>query len=291
MKALSVDSDPDGGYLVRPEVSSEIVKKVFESSPVRELASVQTISSDALEIIEDLDEAASGWVGERQARSETDTPQIKKIVIPAHELYANPKASQKLLDDAQVNIESWLQEKVSSKFARDEATAFVTGNGVLKPMGFLSYAAGTGFNQVEQVNSGDANLVTDDGLLDLQGALKEDYQANATWLLKRSTLTAIRKLKDGDDNYVWQPGIANGVPSLILGKPYRLANDMPAVAANALSIAYGDFKMGYQIVDRVGIRVLRDPYTAKPYILFYTTKRVGGAVKNFEAIKIQKIAA
>jgi len=292
IKALSVDSDPDGGYTVTPQVSAAVVKKVFESSPLRQLASVETISTDSLEILEDLDEASSGWVGEQQARTETNTPTLKKISIPVHELYAMPKATQKLLDDSAWNMEAWLADHVSRKFARDEATAFISGSGVLKPRGIITYASGTAFEQIEQVISGHATLFTSDGLIDLQGALKEDYQANASWLMQRASMTAIRKLKNAvSGDYLWQPGLQANQPDLLLGKPVYLAADMEAQAAGKLAAAYGDFREGYQIVDRIGIRVIRDVFTAKPFVLFYTTKRVGGGVKNFEALKLQKISA
>lgn len=290
-KALSVGSDPDGGYLVRPEISDEIVKKVFESTPIRQIASVQTISTDALELGTDLDEVASGWVGETQPRSATNTPKVGMRRIPVHELYAQPQATQKLLDDAAIDIESWLSEKVAEKFSRDEAYAFVNGDGVHKPRGFLSYPAGSNDQQIEQINSGDNSAVTFDGMMDLEGALKSAYRNNAVFLMRRKTLAEVRKLKDGNGQYLWQPGLQVGQPSLLMGYPYFEAADMPQLAGGALPIAFGDFRAGYQIVDRIGIRVLRDPFTAKPYVLFYTTKRVGGDVKNFEAIKLLKIAA
>ena len=288
MKALSVDSDADGGFLVTPEMSSEIVKKVFESSPMRALASVQTISTDALDILEDLDEVESGWVTERQNRSNTGTPQLKMVKIPVHEIYASPLATQKMLDDASINVEQWLQQKIADKFSRDEATAFVRGDGMGKPKGILSYSAGDGFGLIEQVVSGSAANITADGLIDLQNALKEAYQGNASWIMKRQTVKEVRKLKDLQGRYLWEPGLVPGNPDMLLGKPLYQANDMDAVGANKLAVGYGDFKAGYQIVDRIGIRVLRDPYSAKPFVMFYTTKRVGGGVKNFEAIKLGK---
>lgn len=287
-KALSVDSDPDGGMLVMPEMSAEIVKKVYESSPLRQLASVQVIGTDSLELIEDLDEAGSEWVGETASRATTDTPQFNKVVIFTHELSAKPKASQKILDDANVNIESWIASKVAEKFARDEATAFITGNGVGKPMGLASYASGTSFGQIEQVVSGSAAALTADGLIDLFYSLKDAYLANAAFGMQRASVKAVRKLVDQNDQYLWQPGLQSGQPDSLLGKPLYQAADLAAIGANNLPVAFGDFRAGYQIVDRFGIRVLRDPYSSKPYIEFYTTKRVGGAVKNFEAIKLQK---
>lgn len=290
-KAMSVDSDADGGFLVSPELSSEIVKKVFESSPVRQLASVQSISTDSFEILEDLDEASSGWVGETQTRSETNTPTVKKIIIPAHELHASPKASQKVLDDAAINLEAWLQEKVSSKFARDEATAFISGNGVGKPKGILDYGSGDGFGLIERVATAANNALTGDDLIDLQTALKEPYQNNATFLINRARVGGIRKLKGNTSgDYLWQPGLGGGIPPMLLGRPVMYASDLPsAITATTDTVIYGDFKAGYQVVDRVGVRVLRDPFTAKPHVLFYTTKRVGGGVKNFEALKVLRI--
>lgn len=285
---LSTDSNPDGGYLVRPELSAMVVKKVFESSPMREICGQAAISTMVLDIVEDLDEAASGWVGENGARSATNTPQLKQVSIPVHELHASPKATQSLLDDAMWNVEAWLAGKVAEKFGRDEATAFVTGTGVNKPRGFAAYANGTSFGTIEQVVSGHATLLQADGLFSLQNALKEPYQANAMWLLQRVTVSSLRKLKDGTGRYIWQPGLTESAPGTILGRPYRMAADVAAEGAGNLAIAYGDFKQGYLIVDRIGVRVLRDPFTSKPNVLFYTTKRVGGDVVNFEAIKLGK---
>lgn len=290
-KALAVGSDPDGGYLAPTTTAAGIVKKIFETSPIRSVAAVMEIGSDRVEFLVDKDEAGSGgWVAETGVRTETATPQLAKHTIQVHEQYAEPRASQKLLDDAAIDAEAWLMEKVAEKFARTENAAFVTGDGAGKPRGFLTYPAGTGWEEIEQVSSGAAGGLTADGLIDLQNALKTAYQANAAWLMKRATVREIRKLKDLDGQYLWQPGLGQGEPALLLGHPIVMADDMPAVAANALAVAYGDFRSGYQIVDRIGIRVLRDPFTAKPQVKFYTTKRVGGDVVNFEAIKLQKIA-
>lgn len=291
VKALSTGSDPDGGYLVTPEMSSEIVKKVYESSPMRQLASVVSISSNQFEIIEDLGEFDASWVGETGTRSESNTSELKKLVLPVHEIFAKPKATQQMLDDAGLNVEAWIAEKVSDKFARSEATAFISGNGVGKPRGILSYASGTtGWNDLQQVVSGSAAAFTADGLLDLVYSLKAPYKANAKFLMKRASVAAVRKLKDSQNQYLWAPGIEAGQPDMLLGFGIVEADDMEAIAANALVAAFGDFKAGYQIVDRIGIRTLRDPFSSKPYVEFYTTKRVGGGVKNFEAIKIQKLS-
>ncbi len=292
-KALSVGSDPDGGYTVRPEVSNEIIKSITETTPMRQLARVISISSDSFEQMKRTDPAATGgWVGETEARAETAAPKLGILNIPAHEQYAEPHATQKLLDDSAINIEAWLAEEIADIFRFTENTAFVSGDGVAKPRGILTYAAGTGADQIQQVISGHATLVTADGLIDVQDALKEGYQPNASWLMRRSTVSAIRKLKDAtNEQYLWQPGLQAGTPDMLLGASITKGADMPAVGAGALSICYGDFSRAYKIVDRIGIRVLRDPFTTKPFIKFYSTKRTGGAVVLHEAMKIQKISA
>ena len=290
-KDMSVGSDADGGYLVSPETATEITKKIWEQSPMRQLASVMTIGTDSLEILADLDEAEAAWVGETQARPKTGTPQLKKIVIPVNEIYANPAVTQKLLDDAAVNIEAWLADKVRDLFSRKENTAFVSGDGVLKPKGILAYDSGTGFGQIERVETAANNAVTGDDYMNLQMALQEGYQGNASFMMNRLQIGVIRKLKDATNGqYLWQPGLQAGVPNVFLGRPVYMAPDLPAsIVASGDHVIYGDFKAGYQIVDRFGIRVLRDPYTAKPYVLFYTTKRVGGGVKDFNALKVLRI--
>jgi len=292
MKALSVGSDPDGGYVVNPDMSGRIVQKVFETSPMRAYASIQVISSDALEGLFDLNEASSGWVGETEARAETNTPAIGKWRIPVHELYAKPKATQKLLDDASINMEAWLAGKVAEKFARDESAAFVSGNGINKPRGFLTYAAGTtnpGTIERFKTTVSSAFAANPNGLdkvIDALYALKAPYRANATFFMTRAVTALARKLKDSDGQYQWQPSNQAGQPATLLGYPVAAFEDMEALANGSLSMAVADMREAYQIVDRIGIRTLRDPYSAKPYVEFYTTKRVGGDVVNFEAIKL-----
>lgn len=292
-KALSVSGDgTEGGYLVTPQISERIVQIVRETSPMRALASVETISSDTLELIEDTGEMAASWVAETGARAETNTPLFGKRVIETHEIFAQPQATQKLIDDASINIEEWVATKIAEKFARLEGTAFVTGDGSGKPTGVLSYTAGTSWGQIQQLTSATTGAIETDDLIKLFYALKDEYAKNATFLMNRSTVQAMRLLKDGTtDQYVWQPGLSLGTPDTLLGVPVALASDMPAVSANNLAIAVGDFKRGYLIVDRAGIRILRDPYTAKPFVRFYTTKRVGGEVVDFDAIKILKVKA
>lgn len=296
-KALSVGSDPDGGYLVHPDMSGRITARIYETSPVRAYASVQVISTDALEGVIDNDEISSGWVNETEARAVTDTPEVGTWRIPVHEMYAKPQATQKLLDDASINIEQWLSGKVADHFSRKENTAFVTGSGVGQPRGFMTYddwtTAGTfEHGKIEQFDtgvSGDFAAAPNglDTLITALYALKMQYRQNATWFMNRSTLGAARLEKDSNGAYVWAPG-AVGQPSTFFGYPVADFEDMADIAASSLSIAVGDLRAAYQIVDRVGIRTLRDPYSNKPYVQFYTTKRVGGDVVNFEALKIIK---
>lgn len=295
VKAMQVGVDSDGGYLVTPDMTGRMVRRLFDMSPIRSIASVQAISSDALEGIEDRDEAAAGWVGETAARSDTGTPTVGKYRIEAMEMYAQPKATQKLLDDAAVNVEAWLGDKVVDKFARLEGGAFCVGNGVGKPQGFAAYTTAAtadssrAWGVLEHistgVNSDFAASNPADILFDLEMAFKPGYLNNASWVTRRSVIVKVRKFKGSDNNYLWQPGLQAGRPATLIGYPIVMAEDMPALAAASLSMALGDFREGYQIVDRLGVRVLRDPFTDKPYVKFYTTKRTGGAVLNFEAIK------
>jgi HK97 family phage major capsid protein len=289
-KALSVGSDPDGGYVVDPDTSGRIIKKIFETSPVRQYASVQVISTDALEGLRDLDETTFGWVGETSSRVETSTPQLEKWRIPVHEMYAEPRATQKLVDDMAIDLEGWLADKVADKFARAENTAFVNGTGVDQPRGFLTYPAGsTNPGQVLQKTTGaNGAFAADpdgaDALITMIHSLKSQYRANGVFAMNRTTLGAVRLLKDSQGRMLWQPSLAAGMPSTLLGYPLASFEDMPDyTTTDAQAIIFADFSEFYQVVDRLGIRTLRDPYTAKPYIKYYSTKRVGGDVANFEA--------
>lgn len=300
VKAMSVGSDAEGGYLVTPDTSGRMVKKIFETSDIRQIADVQVISSDKLEGDEDLDEAGAGWVGETQSRGDTDTPDLGAWEIPVHEMYAQPKATQKLLDDASVDVEAWLGDKVGQRFGRLENAAFVTGNGVRKPKGFAAYETalddGTGvdWGKIGHVLSGGAGAFASsnpaDRIHDLIGALKSAYLNGARFVTKRTVITAIRKFKDGQGQYLWQPSLVMGEPEQLAGFAVTRAEDIPALAAGSLSLFFGNFNEGYQIVDRQGTRVLRDPFTNKPFVKFYSTRRVGGGVVNFEAIKAMKFA-
>ena len=301
-KALIAGSDPDGGYLLPESTVGRMVSKIWEQSTMRRLASVQTIGTDKIEGIVDDDEADAGWVSELGTRSDSDTPKVGKWEIQAHEMYAMPKISQKLIDDAATDVEGWLAGKVADKFARVEGAGFTTGNGVGKPRGLFSYTtAATGddtrawgiFEHVKTGTNGAFNSTTKaDPLMDLEGAFKPQYLQNAQWLMRREARTAIRKLKGAtSDLYLWEPGMQVGIPDKLNGYPVNVDQYVPALATDSLSIALGDFKEAYQIIDRIGVRTLRDPYTAKPYVVFYSTKRTGGGAINFEAVKFLKFAA
>lgn len=291
-KALSVGSGPDGGYLVTTQMSKKIIKTINEKSPIRQLATVMQISTDSLDIIEDYNRAEAAWTAETTPVVDTATPQLGKKNIAVFELYAQPKATQKLIDDAAIDIEDWLVGKLIDIFSFKENESFITGDGHGKPRGLLSYDNGNFWGQIEQINSGiDANISAE-AIFALYFALKEVYVSRATFLTHRSVLHKIRQLKDKiSGQYLWSPGLTIGCPSTLLGVPVMQSSDMPIAAKDSLSLILADFKAAYTIVDRIGIRVLRDPFTDKPYVKFYATKRVGGSVANYEAIKIMKLAA
>lgn len=284
-KALSIAVDADGGFLVPQEISKKVIKLAQEISPMRQLASVEEISTDSLDIIEDFNLATASWSAtESAAVVETATPQIGRKTILVNELYAQPKATQRLIDDNQFNAESWLIEKLAEIFAKTENSTFINGDGIGKPKGFLTYT------DIGTINSGVSAAVTADSVVRLVYSLKEDYMANATFLMNRQTVQQVRLLKDTTNNYIWNPSFVSGKDDTLFGIPVKQAVDMPVPAASVNAIVLADFKKAYQIVDRFGIRILRDPYTEKPFVKFYATKRVGGDVVCKDAIKFLKLA-
>lgn len=300
-KAMSAGSDPDGGYLLPHSTAGRMVTKLFEQSVMRRLADVQTLSANKAEGIVDNDEADAGWVSELGTRSDSGTPQVGKWEIEAEEMYAMPKASQRILDDAATDVEGWLAKKVADKFARVEGAAFCTGTGVGQPRGLFSYTtAATGddtrawgtFEHIVTGASGAFHTTKADPLQDMLGAFKDQYLQRAQWLMRREVRTALRKMKEAtSDRYLWEPSLQAGQPDRLLGYAVNIDQNVPAIAADSLSLAFGDFAEAYQIVDRLGVRTLRDPYTAKPYVVFYTTKRTGGGAINSEAVKFLKFSA
>ena len=295
-KAMSVGSNPDGGYLVPAELEHEIGRRLAAISPIRAIASVREISGSVYKKPFMTAGPAAGWVGETDARAQTASPTLDALSFPAMELYAMPAATPTLLDDAAVNIDEWIAAEVELTFAMQEGAAFVNGDGTNKPKGFLSntlvaesaWAWGKiGYTLTGVAGAWPASNASD-VLIDTIYALKAGYRQNANWVMNRKTQAAIRKLKDADGNYLWQPPASPGSRAMLMGFPLVEAEDMPDIGADATPIAFGDFSRGYLVVDRAGVRVLRDPYSAKPYVLFYTTKRVGGGVQDFDAIKLLK---
>lgn len=299
--AARTDSDPDGGYVVPDQMEQTIDRVLSTVSAIRGIASVITISSGSYKKLVGQGGATAGWVGERQTRTETNTPTLAELAFQPMELYANPAATQTLLDDARVPIEQWLADEVSITFAEKEGLAFVSGDGVLQPRGFASYTmiadASYAWGKIGYTVSGIAAALSDsshngaDAITDLVYSLKQGYRTNARFVMNRKTQAAVRKLKSKTEElYLWQPSIQAGQPATILGYPVTDDDNLADIGASTYPIWFGDFRRGYLIVDRAGIRVLRDPFTNKPYVHFYTTKRVGGGVQNFEAIKALKIA-
>lgn len=293
-KAMLAGDDANGGYFLPPPAVGRIIKRIFEVSPVRSVASVISISGPALEGITDNDEAGCGWVGETETRSDTTTPKIGKYRLEAFEMYAQPKVSQTLLDDSAVDVEGWLGNKVASKMARLEGTAFVNGTGVGQPRGFNTYPTATtdddtrawGTIQFVKTGTNGGFGTNGDVLFDLIAAFRPFYLQNAKWGMRRETIAALRKLKGSvNADYLWQPGLQQGQPDRLLGYDIINMQDLPALSTNTQSLWLADWAEFYTVVDRMGIRVLRDPYTDKPNVKFYTTRRVGGGVLNFEAGK------
>jgi HK97 family phage major capsid protein len=299
VKAMSVGSNPDGGYLVPAEVETEIGRRLAQVSPIRAIAGVREMSASVYKKPFMTAGPAVGWVGETASRTQTNAPTLDELSFPAAELYAMPAATPSLLEDAAVNVDEWLAAEVEQAFAEQEGTAFVTGDGSNKPKGFLSYTnianASWEWGKLGYVASGAAGDWPEedpsDVLVDLIYALRAGYRQNGNFVMNRKTQAAIRKFKDASGNYLWQPPASLNARASLMTFPVIEAEDMPDIAANSYSIAFGDFRRGYLVVDRQGVRVLRDPYSAKPYVLFYTTKRVGGGVQDFNAIKLLKFAA
>lgn len=293
--ALTTQSDPDGGYFVPTQMEGTIDRVLGTMSAMRGLARKINISTDEYKKLVNMGGTTSGWVGEEDSRPTTDGPTIREILINVHEIYAQPLSTQKALDDSAINIEQWLADEVATEFAEQEGAAFITGNGVKKPRGILSYNtvanASYAWGSLGYVVTGHAtNFASSDpadALIKLFYSLKQGYRSNASFLTSDAVMETIRMMKDGNDNYLWAPPTVD-MPARILGKPVHTDDNMNELGANAFPVAFGDWTRGYLIADRVGIRVLRDPFTQKPYIKFYTTKRVGGGVVNFEAIKLLK---
>ena len=296
-KSMSVDSDPDGGYATSPQLSAQIRLRAVQVSTMRRDSGSQALTdSDTFEepVVTNLPDAE--WVGEKEARPGTNTPSMAKTTIPTNELYCNPPVSQRLLDSSKYNVGQMRVNRIGRKFGKKEGAAFVSGDGIKKPKGFLSYTLSTSdddsrtWGELQYGVSGDASTILPDALIDFVGKLAPEYRGNARWRFSRTTEAVISKLKDSQNQYLWYRSIAAGQPSTLLGYPISIDDDMPAVAANAFPIALGDWREGYCVVDAKNMTILRDPYTNKPYVHFYTVQRVGGGVLDFDAIKTLKIS-
>jgi HK97 family phage major capsid protein len=297
-KALNTAMAGEGGYLVDPETAATIKGVLHATASIRAIASVVTVESSSFDVLVDHGDFGSGWATEAGAQTETTTPIIDRIPVRLHELSAMPKASQRLLDDSAFDIEGWLAGRIAAKFARAEAAAFINGDGTDKPRGFLTHTkvaeANWSWNNLGYIATGAngdfAAVNAADAIVDLVYALNATYRANATFVMNSKTAGAVRKMKDADGRFLWSDGLASGEPARLMGYPVLVAEDMPDIAAGAYAIAFGDFAAGYTIAERPDMRVLRDPFSAKPHVLFYATKRVGGAVSDFKAIKLLRFA-
>lgn len=293
--ALNKGQAAEGGFLAPVEWDRTITDKLVLISPMRQIATVQNISTAGFSKLFNLKGTASGWVGETTARPETNTATFASVTYTTGEIYANPAATQQMLDDAEVDLEAWLAGEVQQEFAKQEGAAFVNGDGVNKPRGFLRYAAGNSnlhpYGAIGEVGSGAAGAVNSDAIINLIYDLPSAFTGGARFVMNRNTESAIRKLKDGQGNYLWQPSFQAGAPATLAGYSITEMPDMPNVAAGAFPIAFGNFAQAYLVIDRVGVRVLRDPYTNKPYVSFYTTKRVGGGLLNPEPLRLMKVDA
>lgn len=297
-KALSTAVSADGGFLVDPQTSATISSVLRGAASIRAIANVVQVESTAYDVLIDHTDIGAGWANETTATSATGTPLIDRISIPLHELSALPKASQRLLDDSAFDVESWLAGRIADKFSRAESLSFISGDGIDKPTGFLTHttvadAAWTWGNlgYVATGTAGDFNAIDQaDAIVDLVYALSAQYRANASFVMNSKTAGAVRKMKDVDGRFLWSDGLAAGEPARLMGYPVLIAEDMPDIALDAMAMAFGDFGAGYTVAERPDLRILRDPFSAKPHVLFYATKRVGGDVSDFAAIKLLKFA-
>ncbi len=294
-KAMSTAVAADGGYLVDPETSQTIQSVLSGAASIRQVANLVTVEATSYDVLIDHTDVGTGWSGETSV-SETGTPSIDRISIPLFELSALPKVSQRLLDDSAFDIEAWLAGRIADKFLRAEAAAFVNGNGSDKPTGFLTHTKvdndawvwdSLGYIATGTDGGFDVNN-PGDAVVDLVYALGAQYRANGTFVMNSKTAGSVRKIKDGDGRFMWADSLAAGEPARLMGYPVLIAEDMPDIASDSHAIAFGDFGAGYTIAERPDLRVLRDPFSAKPHVLFYATKRVGGDVSDFAAIKLLK---
>ena len=297
-KAMTTAVAADGGYLVDPQTAEAVKSVLVSTASIRAIAQVVQVEAASFDVLVDRSEVGSGWATETGAATETGTPVLERVSIPLHELSAMPKASQRLLDDSAFDVESWLAGKIATRFLRAESAAFVSGDGVDKPKGFLTAPkvanASWAWGSLGYVPSGAASDFAAthpaDCIINLVYALGAEYRANASFVMNSKTAGAVRKMKDADGRFLWSDGLAAGEPARLMGYAVLICEDMPDIAAGAHAIAFGDFRAGYTIAERPDLRILRDPFSAKPHVLFYASKRVGGDVTDYAAIKLLRFA-
>lgn len=299
LKSLTQGVPSDGGYAVPREIDAMIAAQLKKISPIRSIAQVVQTGTAGYRKLISLGGTASGWVSETAARPETASPKLAEVAPPSGELYANPSASQAMLDDAVFNLESWLANEIAGEFARAEGAAFINGSGTNQPKGFLAAPTSNAgdttrtYGTLQFLVSGNASgfdTAPELKLIDLVQSLKAGHRQGSVFVMNSATVAAVRKLKDGEGAFIWQPGLMDGQPSRLLGYPVIEAEDMPDIAAGAFPIAFGNFHNGYLIAERMATRILRDPFTNKPFVNFYATKRIGGQVLDSDAIKLLKIS-
>jgi len=298
-KGLSIGSEADGGYLVSPEMEMTLANRLREDSPVRALAKSIRITTSAFKRPFVKSGAGAGWTGETSSRPETSTPQLAELSFPAMELYAMPSATKQMLDDGAVDVGQWLIDELHTSFEEKETEAFISGDGLSAPKGILSYprqaSANPTFGNIGKVSTGVSggfdNAKPADCLYDIVHSVPQRYRKNGAFLMHRLTLSTVRRIKDENGDYIFQPRLSDGLEMRLLGYPVAECDSMPEVAANSASLVFGDFNRGYLIVDRQGVQIMRDPYSAKPYVLFYATKRVGGGVADFSALRVLVFSA
>lgn len=297
-KGMNTAVNAEGGFLVDPQTSDRIQSVLEAAGSIRSVASVVQIEANSFDVLVDHGELGSAWSTEAGSQAETSTPAIERVSIALHELSAMPKASQRLLDDSAFDVEGWLAQRIADRFAAAEADAFINGDGADKPKGFLTYPAVSAgsdvWGQIGYVATGSAGDFSGvdpaDAIVDLVYSLGAQHRSKATFVMNSKTAGAVRKMKDADGRFLWTDNIAQGEPPRLMGYPVLIAEKMPDIAADAFGIAFGDFSAGYTVAERPDLRVLRDPFSAKPHVLFYATKRVGGDVTDFSAIKLLKFA-
>lgn len=295
-KGMNTITGSEGGYAVPSELDANLAAFLHDGSVMRQICGVVSSYSGDYKLAINRGGLAAGWVGEQDGRPETGAPEIALVSAPTGELYANPAATQWMIDDAGFNLTDWLMGEIQGKFASMEGGGFVTGNGTNKPKGFLSYPSSADADDVRQFGvlrhkeTAGETAITDNELLDLVYLLRGVYRRGAVWLMNSKTTAYVRKLKsEADGNYLWQPGLQAGQPPLLLGYPVHIEESMPDIASGAVPVAFGNFKLGYRIIDRTPLNVLRDSYTNKPYVHFYSTKRVSGMLVDSSAIILLKM--